>query len=109
MEYEWQVAYIDNGKLALRLTHGSRRLIPMIISESASTDGWRVGDLISVEGERDEHREIQKAMGLPLSNDDVYRLHHKNSGGVAISRKNDYEREDAHAWLADLVERGSLK
>lgn len=107
MQYEWEVAYIDNGKIALRLNHGSRRLIPMIISESASTDGWKVGDLIAIEGGRDEHREIQKAMGLPLSND-VYKLHHKNSGAIAISRKNDYEHEDAHAWL-EAVKRGGLK
>ena len=91
-----------------RLTHGTRRLIPMIVFDSAELVGWQVGDLISTAGEIHPHREMQQKMGLPMSEDD-YILTNERTGTTANVRKNDFEVEDAHGWLAQLVRDGKVK
>lgn len=104
MKYEWEIVYLDDEKLALRINHGTRRLIPMIIFDSADMFEWKKGDLIAIESKPDGHREIEKATGISLSEDD-YILHNQRTQGKATIRKNDYEHEDAWKWLRELQER----
>ena len=93
---------LDNLQLVLRLSYGSRHPIPMIIFDTAHFHDWRKGDRIAVDtGEMSPSREMQKKMGLPMSEED-YTLFNERTGGKAIIRKNDYECEDAFAWLKGL-------
>lgn len=108
MNFEWEIAYIDLDalQLVLRLTHGSKRTIPMIIFDTGHMHDWRVGDRIDANpGSMSPYREIQKTMGMRMSEED-YILTNQRTGGKAVIRKNDYECEDAHAWLAELEDRG---
>ncbi len=103
MVYKWEIYYLDldNLQLVLRLTYGSRHLIPMIIFDTAHFHDWRLGDRIAVDtGEMTPMRELQKKMGLPMSEED-YTLFNERTGGKAIIRKIDCECEDAFAWLKE--------
>jgi hypothetical protein len=111
MNFEREIHYInlDDLQLVLRLTHGSKHTIPMIIFDTGQMQGWRVGDRIdSNPGAMSMHREIQKKMGMKMSEED-YILTNQRTGGQAVIRKNDYECEDAHAWLAELKKKGLAK
>ena len=108
MDYEWEIAYIDLDalQLVLRLTHGSKRLIPMIIFDTGQMYGWKLGDRIDVTMTgMSPHREMQKTMGLPMSEED-YVLTNQRTGGRAVIRKNDYECENAWTWLKELQSKG---
>jgi hypothetical protein len=111
MNFEWEIDYLnlDDLQLVLRLTYGSKRTIPMIIFDTGQMQSWKVGDRIdSNPGPMSKHREIQKQMGVTMSEED-YILTNQRTGGQAVIRKNDYECEDAHAWLAELKKKGLVK
>lgn len=111
MKFEWEIDYIDLDalQLVLRLDHGSKHAIPMIIFDRGQMESWRVGDKIGVDpGAMSRGREIQKAIGMKMSEED-YTLTNQRTGGKAVIRKNDYEHEDAHAWLAELRKSGLVK
>jgi hypothetical protein len=108
MNYEWEIVYIDldADQLVLKLTHGDRRLAAMHIFDRAYLHDWRVGDLIAIDpGDLSRGREIEKQMGMPLSEDD-YKLYNQRTSGKAVSRKNDWEVEKTSVWLKELVAKG---
>ncbi len=73
MNYEREIAYInlDDLQLVLRLTSGSKSLTPMHIFDTGEMEGWQVGDRIAVDvGAMSFGREIQKRMGVRLSEED---------------------------------------
>lgn len=111
-KFEWKIEHMDMDAcmMALRLNHGTRRRIPIPIFDTGELFGWDVGDLVAIEGAPRPHREMEKAMGLPLSEDD-YTLTIQRTGKSATVRFNDYEVEgdSAWEWLKDLEKRGILK
>jgi len=107
MTYDWEVAYVDDEKLVLRHAR-DKHFAPMIVCDSAQMYGWKVGDPIRVDGALHPRRELQKQMGLPLSEDD-YILHNQHTETRANIRKNDFEHEDAWEWLKELQDEGKVK
>lgn len=99
--FKWEIVYIDDEKLVLRLMSGHRRCSPMIVYDSAEMFGWRKGDRIDVAGALHPEREVQKEMGEPLGEHD-YILTNETTGTRAKIRKNDYEVENAWKWLEEL-------
>jgi hypothetical protein len=111
MNFEWEIDYInlDDLQLVLRLTYGSKHTIPMIIFDTGQLQGWKVGDRIDANpGAMNPVRDMQKQMGMRMSEED-YILTNQRTGSQAVIRKNDYECEDAHAWLAELKKKGLVK
>lgn len=110
-KFEWEIEYmnLDTCQMVLRLNHGTRRQIPIPIFDTGELFGWEVGDLVAMEGAPRPHREIEKTMGLPLSEDD-YTLTNQRTGKTATVRFNDYEVEGDSAWdwLKDLRSRGVI-
>ena len=110
--FEWEIEYVDLDAymMALRLNHGTRRRIPIPIFDTGEQLGWQVGDLLAMEGGPQPHREVEKAMGLPLSEDN-YTLTNQRLQKTAKVRFNDYEvpGDNAWDWLKDLEKRGILK
>jgi len=41
LDYKWEVTYLDDEKLLLRLTTGTERFSPMIVYDSAQPQGWQ--------------------------------------------------------------------
>jgi hypothetical protein len=109
-KFEWEIEYVDLDacQMVLRLDHGARRRIPIQIFDTGELFGWELGDLIAMEGAPCPHREMEKAMGTPLSEDN-YTLTNQKTGKTATVRFNDYEVDDAWAWLKDLETRRILK
>jgi len=110
MDYEWEIVYInlDDLQLVLRLSCGTRRLIPMVIFDTAHFHDWKLGDHIAVDGgDMSGNRDVQKQLGMSVSEDD-YTLFNKRTRGKAIVRKNDYECENAFAWLKELKDKGLI-
>jgi hypothetical protein len=108
MKFKWQIAYIDLDalQLVLRLRFGSKHTIPMIIFDTGQIHDWKVGDCVDVNpGPMSPIRQLQKNHGVPMDEED-YILTNERTGGTAMIRKNDYECEDAQAWLKDLHRRG---
>jgi hypothetical protein len=110
-KFEWEIEYMDMDacQMVLRLNYGTRRRIPIPIFDTGELFGWEVGDMVAMEGAPQPHREVEKAMGLPLSEDD-YTLTNQRTGKTATVRFNDYEVEGDKAWdwLKDLESRGVL-
>src|SRR5262249_11056132 len=99
---------LDALRLVLRLTYGSKHNIPVIIFDRGQMETWQIGDRIDMNpGAMSRAREIEKAMGMRMSEED-YTLTNQRTGGTAVSRKNDYEYENAHAWLKELEDRGLI-
>lgn len=96
MNYQWEIVSIDLDALEchLRLLPPSNpRTIRMWVFDTADYHNWRVGDHVAIDpGPMDRGREIEKAMGMPLSEED-YTLFNERTGGKAVSRKNDWEVE----------------
>jgi len=94
MQYEWEIVGIDLDapECHLRLlSQTNPRTIRMFIFDTADYHDWKVGDRIAIDnGPMDRTREIEKAMGMRLSEED-YTLYNERTGGKAISRKNDWE------------------
>jgi hypothetical protein len=110
MDFEWEIAYInlDDLQLVLRLTHGTKRMIPMIIFDTGQMHDWKVGDRIdSNPGTMSQHRQMQKDMGMKMSEED-YTLTNQRTEGAALIRKNDYECEDAFVWMKELQDKGLI-
>lgn len=110
-KFEWEIEYIDldGCRMVFRLNHGTRRRIPILIFDIGELFGWSIGDLVAMEGAPKPHREMDKAMGLPLSEDN-YTLTNQKLQKMATVRFNDYEVGDnAWDWLKDLEKRGILK
>jgi len=108
MNYEWEIVYInlDADQLVLKLTYGTRRCMAMHIFERAQMHDWKVDDLVAIDpGDLSMGREIEKQMGMRMSEDD-YTLHNQRTGGKALSRKNDWEVEKASDWLKELIAKG---
>jgi hypothetical protein len=108
MNYEWEIVYIDPDadQLVLKLMHGTRRCIAMHVFDRAYLHDWKKGDLIAIDhGDLSMDREIQKTMGMPMSEDD-YTMYNQRTGGKAVSRKNDWEVEKTSVWLKELVAKG---
>jgi hypothetical protein len=108
MNYEWEIVYInlDADQLVLKLTYGSRHCIAMHIFDRAYLHDWKVGDLIAVDpGDLSMGREIQKQMGMRMSEDD-YTLYNQRTGGKAPIRKNDWEVEPTTVWVSELIAKG---
>jgi hypothetical protein len=108
MDFEWEIAYInlDELQLVLRLRYGSKHTIPMIIFDTGQMHDWRVGDPVDADpGPMSPYRQIQKDMGKRMSEED-YILTNQRTGGTAVIRKNDYECEDAFAWMNELKAKG---
>ena len=81
----------------------------MIVFDIAHFYDWRLGDRIAVDpGEMSPLREVQKKTGVPISEED-YTLFNERTGGRAVIRKNDYECEDAFAWLRELENKASYR
>ena len=93
-DYEWEIERIDLDGLEchLRLLHSvNPRIIRIIIFDTAHFYGWKEGDHVAIDpGRMSQTREIQKTMGMRMSEED-YTLFNKRTGGQAISRKNDWE------------------
>jgi hypothetical protein len=78
----------------------------MIIFDTGQMHDWKVGDGIDADlGAMNPFRQMQKNHGIPMDEED-YILTNERTGGTAVIRKNDYECEDAHAWLKDLHTKG---
>jgi hypothetical protein len=95
-DYEWEIARIDLDALECELRllspHNPRTMC-MCIFDTAHYHDWKVGDHIAVDpGPMSRAREIEKAMGTRMSEED-YTLFNKRTCGRAISRKNDWEVE----------------
>jgi hypothetical protein len=108
MDYEWAIVYIDLNvdQLVMKLTHGSHRCIAMHIFDQAHLHDWKVGDLVAIDpGSLSRDREIEKQMGMRMSEDD-YTLYNQRTGGKAPSRKNDWEIENTSVWLKELIAKG---
>jgi hypothetical protein len=108
MNYEWEIIYIDLNadQLVLKLTHGSRRCTAMHIFDRAYLHDWAVGDLVAIHpGDLGMTREIEKTMGMQMSEDD-YTMYNRRTGGKAVSRKNDWEVEKTSVWLKELRAKG---
>lgn len=106
--FDWEIAYIDldESRLVLRLTQTSWWLIPMIIFDACQMQGWAKGDTIASDpGPLSSVRDMQRKMGLPMSEED-YTLTNKRTRGSALIRKDDYECEDALVWLKGLQANG---
>jgi hypothetical protein len=80
----------------------------MIVFDSAQMYGWRVGELLGVDGVLHPARLMQKAVGMSLSEDD-YVLMNQRTGTKANIRKNDFKVEDAWKWLEGLQAEGKIK
>lgn len=109
--FEWEIEYIDldRCRMVFRLNHGTRRRIPILIFDTGELYGWNVGDLVAMDGAPKQHRLIDKAMGLSLSEDN-YTLTNQGLQKTATVRFNDYEvGDDAWDWLKDLEKNGILK
>lgn len=109
--FEWEIEYIDldDCRMVFRLNHGTRRRIPILIFDTGQLHGWSVGDLVAMDGAPQPQREMKKAMGMPLSEDN-YTLTNQRLQQTATVRFNDYEVGDnAWDWLKDLEARGILK
>jgi hypothetical protein len=65
MNCDWEIGYLDDEKLVLRHLR-TGRLSPMIVFDSAEMHGWKVGDVICVEGAQHGHRVVQQQMGKGL-------------------------------------------
>jgi len=107
MDFEWEIAYInlDELQLVLRLTNGTKRTIPMIIFDTGQMHDWKVGDRIDSDpGAMSPYRQIQKDMGMKVNEED-YILTNQRTKGTALIRKNDYECEDAFAWMKELQDK----
>jgi hypothetical protein len=61
--------------------------------------------MVSNVGPMNPIRDVQKKFGVRMSEED-YTLTNERTGGTAVIRKNDYECEDAFAWLKELQEKG---
>jgi hypothetical protein len=108
MNDKWVIVYInlDADQLVLKLTHGSRRCMAMHIFDRAQMHDWKVGDLVAIDpGDLSMGREIEKQMGMRMSEDD-YTLYNQRTGGKALSRKNDWEVEKTSVWLKELIAKG---
>ncbi len=108
MNYPWEIAYLDLDatQLVLKLTYGSHRCLPMIIFDIAHLHNWKLGDRIAITmGEMSPWRQVQKDAGVSMDEED-YTLFNQRTGGRAPVRKNDFECEDAFAWLRELVAKG---
>jgi hypothetical protein len=80
--------------------------IPVFIFDREQMETWEIGDRIDMNpGAMSRAREIEKSMGMRISEED-YTLTNQRTGGTAVSRKNDYEYENAHAWLKELEDQG---
>lgn len=102
---DWEVVYIDLDALQLVLRHrvGDGRLMPMIIFDTADYHNWKVGDRVDVNpGPMSPVREIQKQMGMTMSEED-YTIKNLRTGASVQIRKNDYEVENAFDWLHQLI------
>ncbi|HXB99510.1 MAG TPA: hypothetical protein VNU74_03875 [Terriglobales bacterium] len=107
-EYEWEIIYLDldADQLVMKLTYGTRRCIAMHIFDRAYLHDWKVGDRVAVDaGDLSLSREIEKNMGMKMSEDD-YALYNQRTSGKALSRKNDWEVEKTSVWLKELIEKG---
>jgi hypothetical protein len=93
-DYEWEIERIDLDELEvdLRLLSPTNpRTIHLIPFDIADYHDWKVGDHVAIDaGPMSPNREIQKSMGMRMSEED-YTLFNKRTGGKAISRKNDWE------------------
>jgi len=108
MEFHWELVYFDLDALqmVLKLRHGTRRCLARHIFDTAHLDDWKVGDLIAIDPERlSMEREIEKQMGMPMSEDD-YTLYNQRTGGKAPIRKNEWEVEGTTGWLNELIAKG---
>ena len=94
MDYEWEIVRIDLDALECELRLLSPinpRTIRMFVFDTAHYHDWKIGDHVAIDpGPMSRSREIEKSMGIPLSEED-YTLFNKRTGGKAISRKNDWE------------------
>ena len=80
----------------------------MIIFDTAHLHDWKLCDSIAMDvGSLSPQREMEKMAGLRMSEDD-YTLHNQRTGGKPLIRKNDYECEDAFAWLKQLEAQGLI-
>ncbi|MGO8986283.1 MAG: hypothetical protein ACLQFM_15985 [Terriglobales bacterium] len=108
MHFHWELVYFDLDALqmVLKLTHGTRRCLAMHVFDTAHLHDWKVGDLIAIDpGNLSREREIEKQMGVQMSEDD-YTLYNQRTGGKAPIRKNDWEVEGTTVWLNELIAKG---
>jgi hypothetical protein len=108
MNYEWEILYInlDADQLVMKLTHGGRRCIAMHIFDRAQLHNWKAGDLVAIDpGDLSRTREIEKEVGMRMSEDD-YTMYNRRTSGKALSRKNDWEVEKTSDWLKELIAKG---